>query len=272
MAWLHQQKLSASTVKNYLAAVRYTQISLGLGEPNIGDMPRLSYVVRGMKRLAASGQQQRRMPITPAILMQLKGAWQAEPNQRDATMLWAAATMCFFGFLRVGEIVVPNDTNFDTAYHLTYMDVRVNSHADPRFVQVQIKASKTDPFRKGVAVYLGRGSADLCPVAASLNYMVQRGPGEGPFFRFSDGRPLTRERFVAAVRSALRAAGVDCSRYAGHSFRIGAATTAAHQGIQDSLIKTMGRWESAAYTLYIRTPRDTLCSVSAVLAGAHTIG
>ena len=122
-----------------------------------------------------------------------------------------------------------------------------------------------------MSVYLGRTDADLCPVAAVLHYMVHRGSSDGPFFQFSDGRPLTRERFVAGVRSALQAAGVPPVHYAGHSFRIGAATTAALCGVQDSLIKTLGRWQSAAYTLYIRTPRETLCAVSQSLV-SHSVG
>ena len=91
--------------------------------------------------------------------------------------------------------------------------------------------------------------------------MVQRGGKEGQFFLFDEGHGLTRERFVAEVRKALAVVGIDSSRYAGHSFRIGAPTTAAQKGIEDSLIKTLGRWESAAYTLYIRTPPGTLCGV-----------
>ena len=75
------------------------------------------------------------------------------------------------------------------------------------------------------------------------------------------------ERFMKAVRSAMDQAGIDSSRYAGHSFRIGAATTAAQWGVQDSLIKTLGRWKSAAYMVYICTPQETVCAVTGTLAG-----
>ena len=97
--------------------------------------------------------------------------------------------------------------------------------------------------------------------------MVRRGSEAGPFFLFADGSFLTRDRFVQEVRAALTCAGVDSSLYSGHSFRIGAATTAAKRKVPDSTIKMLGRWESAAYTryMYIRTPRETLASVSRIL-------
>ena len=60
-----------------------------------------------------------------------------------------------------------------------------------------------------------------------------RGKKTGPLFVFKDGRPLTRQRFVAAVRDALSQAGIAANSYAGHSFRIGAATTAASRGLED---------------------------------------
>ncbi len=122
-----------------------------------------------------------------------------------------------------------------------------------------------------MSVYLGVTGTDLCPVAAILSYMTLQGKNcsgqekPAPFFRFSDGSPLTRDKLVAELRRALRAAGLDDSNFAGHSFRIGAATTAAACGLPDSLIKTLGRWESAAYTLYIKTPRELLCSVAGKL-------
>ena len=47
------------------------------------------------------------------------------------------------------------------------------------------------------------------------------------------------------VRLALLRANLPADNYAGHSFRIGATTTAASSGIEDSTIQTLGRWQSS---------------------------
>ena len=112
MAFLYREGLKAGTVKSYLAATRYTQIALGLGNPHIENMSKLEYVIQGVKRLT-SGPTCTRLPITLPLLAKLWGMWYAGQSKRDAMMLWAAATMCFFGFLRVGEVVVPSDSAFD---------------------------------------------------------------------------------------------------------------------------------------------------------------
>ena len=75
----------------------------------------------------------------------------------------------------------------------------------------------------------------------------------------------TKDKFVRVVRQALKAAEYDEEKYAGHSFRIRAATTAAAAGIEDSLIKTLGGWQSTAYLSYVKIPRETLTSLSACL-------
>ena len=266
VAHLYRGGLKAGTIKSYLAAIRHAQIALGLGNPHMENMSQLEYVVRGVKRLT-NRPVRTRLPITFDLLGRLRQAWYAGLREHDAMMLWAAAATCFFGFLRMGEVVIPSDSSFDPSVHPTAADVNVDSHASPSYLAIRIKASKTDPFRQGVTIYLGRTNYKLCPVASVLSYLVKRGRTPGPLFIFDDGRYLTRDRFVKAVREALDAAGVDASKYAGHSFRIGAATTAACNGIQDSLIRTMGRWESSAYTLYIRTPRDRIYAVAASLVG-----
>ena len=57
---------------------------------------------------------------------------------------------------------------------------------------------------------------------------------------------------MAKVRDALQVAGVENpSKYEGHSFCIDAAA-----GVEDSIIKTFGQWESAAYLLYLSIPQE----------------
>ena len=270
VAHLAEDGLKHATVKGYLSAIRRLQVVGGMGDPFTASWPLLECALKGLKRQQArkpSTRPKPRLPITPAILQSMRRFWEGDKHNEDNIMLWAACCMCFFGFLRSGEVTVPSVREYDADGHLSVGDVKLDSLCNPSVVQVRIKASKTDPFRKGVTLYLGKSGNELCPVAAVAAYLAVRGGAQGPFFRFGSGVPLSREALVRNVRAALRPSGVDVSCYSGHSFRIGAASTAAAVGMEDSLIKTLGRWESAAYLLYVRVPRERLVSVSKLLTG-----
>lgn len=123
----------------------------------------------------------------------------------------------------------------------------------PKVLRVRLKQSKTDQLRQGVHVYVGRTGCKLCPIAAILAYMARRRCQEGPFFKFRDNKPLTKAAFTQRICEALQTIGLPYQDFAGHSFRIGAATAAARAGIEDSTIRMMGRWSSSAFLTYIRT-------------------
>ena len=72
------------------------------------------------------------------------------------------------------------------------------------------------------------------------------------------GQALTRNMFLAFLKQLLQVSGLPCDKYSGHSFRIGAATSAAAARIEDHLIKTLGRWSSDSYCRLILTPKSTL--------------
>ena len=55
VAFLKQEGLRHQMAKAYLSAVRHLQISSGMGDPNIAEIPRLELVVRGFKRLQGGG-------------------------------------------------------------------------------------------------------------------------------------------------------------------------------------------------------------------------
>ena len=141
-------------------------------------------------------------------------------------MPWAACCLGFFGFLRSGEFTRPSLALFQD-HMLSPRDITVDSLPQPAVVAVRLRQSKTDLFGHGVTVFLGRTSHRICPVAAVLSYLVQRGIAHGPLFLYEDDSCLSRQRLTTAVRSALQSQGVDPNVLAlisGHSFRIGAAT------------------------------------------------
>ena len=266
-AQMAREGLTHQTIKSYLSAVRHYSVMAGLGDPFMANaFPLLQYVLQGIKRSPALAARHPRLPITPAILRLLKSDWnQRAADNSDYIMLWAACCTGFFGFMRAGEFTVSHLCEFDQSSALCTSDISFDSHSDPTIVRILLRQSKTDPFRRGVAIYLGRTGRDLCPVTALLAFIAIRPEVNGPLFVFKDGSFLTRDRLVAHVRQSLSAAGIDTKGYSGHSFRIGAATTAAMAGIEDSSIKILGRWESSAYQCYLQTPRDSLAAVSAQL-------
>ena len=145
-------------------------------------------------------------------------------------MLWAA---CCFAFLCSGEFTIISESQPHLSTCLTPGDIAIDNHSSPKIRRVQIKQSKTDQFQAGIDIHLSRTNTELCPIVAVLSYLAVRGTKVGPLFRFNDGKPLTYQRLVNQVHTALQAQGNDSSRYSGHSFRIGAATT----GPQNMLLK-----------------------------------
>ena len=182
-------------------------------------------------------------------------------------MLWAATCLAFFGFLRMGEFTCPAGDSFDKDVHLSLADLSIDQSSAPSMLFVHLKQSKTDQLRRGVTIVLGKSEQlPLCPLTSMLSYLVVRGNVAGPLFIWKDGQFLTRSSFVAAVRRVLESAGLNASDFNGHSFRIGAATTAASRGMEDCMIKTLGRWESDAYQRYVKIPRQELAYYTKILA------
>ena len=103
---------------------------------------------------------------------------------------------------------------------MTVADLQADSLVNPTCFKVHIKCSKTDPFRMGCDIYVGRGEGPVCPIRALGNFLALRGSSEGALFTFSDGRPLTRQQLSSTVQSIFHSAGYTGS-YSGHSFRFG---------------------------------------------------
>ncbi|XP_031572598.1 uncharacterized protein LOC116306659 [Actinia tenebrosa] len=255
------QSLNHASIKAYLSAVRALHVEQGFPDPLL-DRPRLQRVIRGIKRVHGTKATDR-LPITDDIMWLIHG--HLDMSQVDHLMFWAACCLAYFGFMRSAEFTVPKLSSYSSAIHLSVQDIAVDSIDAPSCLCVYIKASKTDPFRKGCRVYVGRATPPLCAVHSLLAYLKIRGDSPGPLILLQSGQPLTRPLLTNWLRKLLLLANIP-GNYSSHSFRIGAATVAARNGVPDHLIQSMGRWSSNAYQRYIRSPVEVLASASARLS------
>ena len=258
------KSIKHSSIKNYLAAVRHFHLRNGF-PLDCKKMLRLQLVLRGIKRSQGDNIKVR-LPITihHLKLFHMMPALPVLTNS-DSIMFWAAITLAFFGFMRLGELTCNSKFNTDT--HLMPEDVKFSNENQPTPAMfIKIKESKTDPFRVGHTIVIGGTNTPLCPVLAMKKYLAIRPPQAGPLFVNAVGKPLTKQALTLETRKLLAQAGFNASNYAGHSYRIGAATTAAAAELHSWLIKTLGRWSSDCYERYIQTSSSTLLNVAATLA------
>ena len=104
-----------------------------MGDPNMAEMLRLELRTavcscEGFKRWLQGGQPLRtRLLIIPDILRKIHDSWMEPSLEWNTIMLWAAMSLCFYGFLWAGEAVIPADDEFDSSQHLSYVDVAVDN-------------------------------------------------------------------------------------------------------------------------------------------------
>ena len=117
--------------------------------------PHLQLICKGIKR--AQGCSTRvRLPITIQYL-KLFLCLLATPHisNYDSLMIWAAMTLAFFGFMRLGELT--RNSKFSLETHLSPSGVRfLPSLSQPDYMSIQVKISKTDPFRIGHTLLIAK--------------------------------------------------------------------------------------------------------------------
>ena len=191
-----------------------------------------------------------RLPITIPILHKLLRCASSLPLTKYQILMFQAMCDTAFFCLFRGR----RDYFFSTCpppiqiHHLTKLVNEAQEVLGFKIKFVNFKHSYNQP-----PIYLVISpQSTFCPVKFLLHFLIARGDSQGGIFIQDDGSPVSISWFSTQLSSAIKLCGLNPSVYKGHSFRIGAASHGAEQGMSDPQIRTLGCWRSNAFLEYIR--------------------
>ena len=219
-----------STIRRRLTTIRKAHAVENLPDPT--RHPLVHDVLDGIKRELGVLQRGKSPLLLRDLQRMIEGCDDAITGLRDRALL----LLGFSGAFRRSELA-----------SLTLANL---SFPDEGLV-VFLARSKTDQEGQGVKKAIPYGARpSTCPVRAVRDWLDVLGVSSGPVFRrvYADGRIGTAalsDRSVALIvkKRALQA-GLDPTRFAGHSLRSGFATQAAISGASERAILRQGNWAS----------------------------
>ena len=245
-AFLSLENRSYSTARTYITALSTLHRLRGWEDPTNNFL--LQKLMTGFGR--SKSQVDSRLPITFDKLRQLIDCLHTVcDNTFEHDLFRAAFTLAFFGFFRISELVGQVKHGKTVTDGLRVDDVQLGS-----VLNIRLRKSKTDQQGAGTSIRLKAvdSAPEVCPVRALVQYMSLRPKNGDKLLIHHNGESLTRYQFQAVLKKAACLLKWDATRFSSHSFRIGAATTAASNGHSIESIMRKGRWRSAAVTSYIR--------------------
>eukprot|EP00057_Strongylocentrotus_purpuratus_P026639 XP_011681113.1 PREDICTED: uncharacterized protein LOC754287 isoform X1 [Strongylocentrotus purpuratus] len=239
---------SSSTITKHVAALSYLHNMYSWADPTKHFL--IKKMQEGSRRDRSMVDSRR--PITWELLETIiPTLYLVCYSHYESMMFHASYLLAFLGFLRVGEFTIQRKGD-DLNKVIARDDIKFCSGPKGSLL-VRIRFSKTDQYGQGTTINIGsNGTDEKCPVKAMKAYLRVRPDIDGPLFCHRDGAPVTRYQFSSVLKKTLQHNGYSGSQYGTHSFRIGAATTAALKGVPPEQIMAMGRWRSSVYMRYIR--------------------
>lgn len=263
VAKLAEDGLKAGTIKCTLAGVSSSFVGLGFRNPlkdRMGSMlPLLHRAVRGVSRLLGGPRRRRDGLTVDKLARALQKMLEAcDGNVYNCACLSFALALGVFQMLRVAEMVSPGTKRaaHDPLTCLNVEDLEFLPTMGPaaKFLDTNVKLSKTDPFRFGSVLRTARTDGDVCPVELGVAFLKLRGRDDpkGPVFTMADGSLLTRDRLQRYLRRALELAGFSGKNFGTHSMRLGGMQSLVAAGWAPDLVKVMSRHASDAALGYMQ--------------------
>ncbi|KAF5384239.1 hypothetical protein D9615_003418 [Tricholomella constricta] len=241
---------AGKTIRNYVYGLRAWHVVHSMRwRPNDDE---LDLLLKAADKLTPeTSKRKKRQPYTIPFILQLRE--QMVPDDPFDTAVFACLVCLFYSASRVGEFTVRRLNAFDPAIHPSKHSLRRDQDRNGRKVTVlHIPRTKTSVVGEDVYWSAQNGPSD--PEAALDRHLDLNQPPEGQHlfaYRHKGGhRPLTKTAFVKRLAALARSAGLDPLQ--GHGIRIGATLEYLLRGVSFEVMKVMGRWQSDAFTLYLR--------------------
>lgn len=250
VAYMSLSGKAAATAKNYLAGLSAYHKINSLPDPTNTFLIRT--LLRGLTRSSAKGDN--RYPITLERLQALLPTLSLVcKDTYEACLFKAAFSLAFFGFLRVSEMLGQTSTGGSRRGPLQLKDVSI----DLVSLSVKLSGSKTNQTGRPEMVIIHKEfkNQEFCPINLMEKYVQAHPKNSNTLFVHFNGSPVTRYQFQAVLKKSAHCLKWQVSGFTSHSFRIGAATSAAAKGVPVEEIMRKGRWKSAAVASYIRLDR-----------------
>jgi hypothetical protein len=209
-------RLSPSSIKGYLNAVRLLHLEGGFSNPLIENWE-LNRIQRGILRQKGTPPSQK-LPITVPILLDIFRTLTNSPADRA---FWAACLVAYYGLLRKSTLL-PSSPELIAGKFIACSDV---VDLDLSSFLLRIRLSKTNQFGQRVLTLHYVKCGDVCPVRALLTHFgMSKLPGSRPLFNFLEQgveKHFSHAYFMSQLRVSLRKSGNNAVDISCHSFRRG---------------------------------------------------
>ncbi|GLB43997.1 putative zn-finger domain-containing protein [Lyophyllum shimeji] len=199
----------------------------------------------------ATSKRKQRVPYTIPFMLKLRE--QMDLDDPLDVAVFACLVCLFYSASRVGEFTVRRLDAFDDSTHVSRKCLRRDQDRNGKKVSV-LHLPRTKSAPQGEDVYWSAQEGPTDPEAALDRHLeVNQPPEDGHLFAYrhkGGWRPLTKTAFVRRLAALARKAGLDPLQ--GHGIRIGATLEYLLRGVPFDVMKVMGRWQSDAFTLYLR--------------------
>lgn len=177
-----------------------------------------------------------------------------DPTKPLDAAVRAALNIMFYSLSRTGELTVPSQTAFTPAAHVKPADIRLDSDRNGLVVKVvHLPKTKSAPA-DGEDIYFATQAGPSDPWTALHQHLQLNTPPHHAHlfaYRSNSGlKPLTRSAFLKRLNEAATA--LSLGHMKGHSIRIGGTLEFLLRGVPFEVVKSLGRWSSNAFVLYLR--------------------